>query len=182
LGWTIAQHGYRHEYVTKEGGLFGVGRKSEFAGRPAAEQLAALRAGKEIMVREGVWRPVFMAPGHSLDEFTLDGLTELQFEYITDGYGIFPYQIGGLTAVPQLFSVPTNFGFGVYTICLHVNRMSESQMARMVGFVRANRKDFISFEKAAQLQCPIPGASTVVRAASSLVLRSLRGMRNRGVI
>ncbi|MGZ4819998.1 MAG: DUF2334 domain-containing protein [Limisphaerales bacterium] len=180
LGWTIAQHGYRHEYHTKEGGLFGVGRKSEFAGRRPDEQLAALEAGKEIMVREGVWQPVFMAPGHSLDLPTLSCLASLGFKCITDGYGVYPYSLGDLVAVPQLFSVPTHFGFGVYTICLHVNRMSEGQIAKVVKFVRANRKSFISFEEAAAAKCVVPGVAAVVRVASSLVLRAVRGVRHRG--
>lgn len=179
-GWTIAQHGYKHQYLTKEGGLLGVGRKSEFAGRPAEEQYAALAAGKKILEEEGVWQPVFMAPGHSLDVTTLAALAALGFQYITDGYGAYPYQFGDLTAVPQLFSVPTHFGFGVYTICLHVNRMTDDQIKRIIDFVRNNRHRFVRFEQAAEARCAIPGAAGLVRAATSLVLRSVRGIRHKG--
>jgi predicted deacetylase len=182
FGWTIAQHGHRHEYLTKEGGLFGVGKKSEFAGRPLDEQLAALARGKEILQAEGVWQPVFMAPGHSLDQNTLLALAQLGFQCITDGYGIYPYSIGEITAVPQLFSVPAHFGFGIYTVCLHVNRMTDAQISRMVDFVRANHDRFVSFDQATKVKCALPGVATLARASSSLVLRSVRGLRNKGVI
>jgi predicted deacetylase len=182
LGWTIAQHGHTHQYVTKNGGMFGVGRKSEFAGLPANQQFAALEAGKNIMVSEGVWQPVFMAPGHSLDLVTIALLARLGFQFITDGYGVYPYPVGELIAVPQLFSVPIHFGLGVYTICLHVNRMSDVEIQRMVAFVRENRQRFISFEQAATTKCAVPGAAAMARTTTSVVLRSIRGLRHSGVI
>ena len=32
LGWAIGMHGYQHLYVTREAGLLGMNRRSEFAG------------------------------------------------------------------------------------------------------------------------------------------------------
>ena len=116
-----------------------------------------IKAGKDILVAEGVWQPVFMAPGHSLDRTTLEVLHNLGFELVTDGYGIYPYRIENILAVPQLFSSPVHFGFGVYTICLHVNNLNQVECERIERFVRANAGRFISIIDASKLRGPIPG-------------------------
>lgn len=182
LGWTIAQHGYTHQYVTKDAGIFGVGRKSEFAGRASDEQFALLAAGKKIMCEQGVWHPVFMAPGHSLDMVTVEALAKLGFKYLTDGYGAYPYKIDDLVALPQLFSAPIHFGFGVYTICLHVNNMSNEQISKMLNFLRMNSDRMISFDQAVAMSCKIPGVAPAVRLATSALLRTVRNVRYVGAI
>lgn len=176
-GWTIAQHGYTHQYVSNDSGILGINRRSEFAGIGFEEQLEKLRLGKEIMSTEGVWQPVFMAPAHSFDQNTIKALDELEFRYITDGYGLYPYTISKLTAVPQLFGSPFHLGFGVYTICLHVNSMSHVQIGEIIRFVRTHRDQFISFEEAASIKPGVPGLSAGIRLASSIAMRSIRGVK-----
>lgn len=178
-GWTIAQHGYTHQYVTKEPGLMSVNRQSEFAGLSYEEQFAKLQTGKEILVREGVWQPVFMAPSHSFDDNTLRALVALGFEYITDGYGMYAYRIGGLTAVPQLFASPRHFGFGAYTMCLHPNNMNAGQLADLVAFMRGNQRRFVSMFDAAAIHCSVPFAAALLRLFTSAVLRQARLLRRR---
>ena len=51
---------------------------------------------------KSVWDGVFMAPSHSFDADTLRALRDLDFTSITDGFGFYPYDLHGLTAVPQL--------------------------------------------------------------------------------
>src|SRR5215471_9078010 len=33
-GWSIGLHGYQHRYVTRDSGIMGINRSSEFAGLP----------------------------------------------------------------------------------------------------------------------------------------------------
>jgi predicted deacetylase len=176
-GWTIAQHGYTHQYVTRDPGILGIGHQSELAGLSYKQQFAKLDAGKSILVQQGVWQPVFMAPSHSLDEVTLRVLKELKFCSLTDGYGVYPYKMGSLTAVPQLIGVPMHFGFGVYTICLHVNEMSQAQILNTLRFVRAHRRQIISFEEALAISCPIPGVAWAMQFITSAALRKIRDFR-----
>ncbi|MDR5836668.1 DUF2334 domain-containing protein [Caballeronia sp. LZ034LL] len=176
-GWTIAQHGYTHQYVTRDPGILRIGRQSELAGLSYDEQFSKLEAGKRIMVGHDVWQPVFMAPSHSFDENTLRALAALDFRYLTDGYGVFPYRFGNLTAVPQLFASPLHFGFGVYSICLHVNTLGDEQIARTIDFVRRNRSRFISFEEGTRVGSALPGVALAMRLLTSSPLRLARMLR-----
>jgi predicted deacetylase len=99
-GWTISQHGYEHRYVTKDGGLLGINRASEFASLPYAEQLGKLRAGKVILKQQGLDTDIFMAPSHSYDIRTLDALLEAGFTTVTDGYAPFIYRWRSLKFIP----------------------------------------------------------------------------------
>lgn len=174
--WTIAQHGYTHQYVTKNPGLLAVSNKSELAGLSYEEQYLKLSAGKFILQQQGVWQPVFMAPSHSFDLITLKVLVDLDFRYLTDGYGVYPYKIGSITAVPQLFASPANFGFGVYTICLHVNNMSEAQIQSVLHFIREHRKQFISFFEATTICSSVPVVPFVSRLLTTAALRLFRNV------
>lgn len=176
-GWTIAQHGYTHEYVTADPGLISVNRQSEFAGLSYQEQYAKLRDGKEILQREGVWQPVFMAPSHSFDDNTVRALAALHFDYITDGYGMFPYRIGSLTAVPQLFASAMHFGFGVYTLCLHPNNMTAGQRSDLLAWMRLHRRQIVSIHEAAKVRCALPLVAPLLRTMTSFVIRKIRVSR-----
>jgi predicted deacetylase len=176
-GWCIAQHGFTHQYVTQDPGILRLGRKSELAGLPYEEQFAKLHSGKRILVEQRVWQPVFMAPSHSFDETTLRVLADLDFKYLTDGCGVYPYKLGKLTAVPQLFASPVHFGFGVYSICLHVNTLTEPQIDRVIAFVRKNRTRFISFDDAVNVRNEVPGVALAMRVLTSTPLRAMRRIK-----
>ena len=176
-GWTIAQHGFRHQYETEACGLLGIGRKSEFAGLPYDVQLQKLSRGKTILKNEGVWQSVFMAPSHSFDADTLRALRDLDFTSITDGFGFYPYDLHGLTAVPQLVARPLGFGVGIETICLHVNTMSDHAINTMIAFLRSHREKIISFDEARVITSAWPFVPSVLRHATSLALRLSRAVR-----
>ncbi len=173
-GWTIAQHGYTHIYATSERGLLGIGSKSEFAGLPYSEQFQKLAAGKDILVREGLWHGVFMAPSHSFDTNTLKALKALDFKAVTDGYGFYAYDLEGLVALPQLLSKPLGLGFGVETICLHANTMSEASIKRMVDFIKAHKSHLIGFGEAIAIAPPSEMLDRLTRMASQWALRVYR--------
>jgi predicted deacetylase len=179
-GWTIAQHGYTHQYVTDDPGMLGIGKCSELAGLSYDEQHAKLAAGKVILKQHGVWQPVFMAPSHSFDASTLRALAALDFQLLTDGWGVYPYALGGLTAVPQLFATPLHFGFGVYSICLHVNSLTDAEAERILKFVRAHRSQFVSFNEAAKMKHPLVGVGAAMRLLTSSSVHVMRRLRARG--
>lgn len=147
-GWGISQHGYQHRIHTSHRGLLGITPRSEFAGRDMAAQRDDLAAGQAILEAEGIGTDIFMAPFHSYDQATLDALKSLNFTTLTDGYGIVPWQQNGLTFVPQLFEKPMNFGAGIYTLCLHLNNMTDEAIDALGAFMTANAPRFIGFEKA----------------------------------
>ncbi len=176
-GWTIAQHGCTHVYSRHGGGLLGIGNKSEFSGLPLAAQQSLLAAGQAIMRAEGVWEPYFMAPSHSFDVDTLRALRALGFTAVTDGFGFYPYELEGLTLVPQLLASPKHIGFGVYTICLHSNEMDAGRVDAMLEFMARHERRFISFEQALPLRAP-PGLGAPMRALTRSVLSTARRTRH----
>ncbi len=145
-GDTIAQHGFDHVYLTSDSGVMGVNDFSEFAGLSYAEQFDKLAAGKKILQSQNVWQPHFMAPAHSFDRITLACLADLGFTSVTDGYGFFPYKESGLTFVPQLFSKPLVFPFGIQTVALHLNNMSSDHIYNLLGYLKEHIEHVISYE------------------------------------
>lgn len=173
LGWTIAQHGHTHQYLRKDGGILKVGNDSEFAGLSYEQQYEKIARGKEILIHENVWQPYFMAPSHSFDKETITVLKKLEFIALTDGYGVFPYLMDGLIVVPQLFGSTINFGIGVYTICLHINSMSQKQIETILAFMRNNAHRFIPFPQALDIR----GSTGLTYAARIICTASLRSVR-----
>lgn len=148
LGWGMSQHGYRHRIHTDDRGLLGITPRSEFAGRPTEAQRADLAAGQAILADNGIGTDIFMAPFHSYDSATLQALKDLGFTTLTDGYGLIPWRDNGLVFVPQLFERPANLGFGIYTMCLHLNNMTIGEIDRLGQFMKANSRRFIGFDQA----------------------------------
>ena len=101
-----------------------------------------------LLLENDIWEPVFMAPGHSFDKITLAALEESNFNYVTDGFGLYPWQENNLIFIPQVFSSFTSFGFGIYTVCLHINKLSEEQIQLLIKRVKENRKNIISLSEA----------------------------------
>ena len=178
LEWTIAQHGYQHEYATRDGGILGINKFSEFSGLDHKTQFNKLKLGKNILITNKVWQPVFMAPAHSFDNVTLQVLKELKFEYITDGYGLFPYKKAGLIFVPQLFSSFRNIGFGVYTVCIHLNVIDEKEMDSLLDFLEENKDKFISFQESMNYKHQYEFLDALTRFLFSKSLRFFRFLKN----
>lgn len=128
-GFAIGLHGYQHRYVTREAGVVGINRYSEFAGLPAAEQEEKLRAGLAIFAREGVRADVWVAPAHSFDAVTVAALARLGLRTISDGLFLFPHlDAHGVAWVPQQLWRFRPMPFGVWTVCYHVNRWGPREL------------------------------------------------------
>ena len=151
LGWSIAQHGCHHKYSTVESGILKINNFSEFAGLSFKEQLKKIITGKNILIEQKIWEPIFMAPAHSFDDNTLKALKEADFKYVTDGYGLYPWSDRGLTFIPQLFSGFSNFGFGVYTVCIHLNELSEKEVDNVINQINGREHKIIDLPSALNL-------------------------------
>lgn len=135
-GWTIAQHGFTHEYVTQDPGILGLNGRSEFAGLPYAEQFRKLSEGQGILRRELSLAPTWwMAPAHGFDVQTCRALRELGFTHVTDGIALFPFEKFGLKWLPQQLWKPSWRPFGTWTICLHPNGYGEAFFSNLESFL-----------------------------------------------
>lgn len=129
-GWAIAQHGYQHVYCTQVQGLICRRPLSEFAGLPLDEQMEKISRGKRILAQEGLDTDIFMAPGHSYDETTLDALRECGFKYVTDGLSSWPYMLRGLKFIPCRNMSPLLLP-GINTKCIHANSSDRKEFKRI---------------------------------------------------
>lgn len=119
-GWTIGLHGYQHRYITKNAGIVGLRKYSEFAGVPVDEQRNKLVKALAIFKREGVTPECWVAPAHSFDEVTVKLLAELGVRTISDGLSLFPYRDAqNVVWVPQQLWKFRYVPFGVWTVCIH---------------------------------------------------------------
>ena len=150
-GWTIAQHGYQHNYITKKSGLLKLNPFSEFAGIAYEEQKEKLKKGQEILHKQGICAKMFMAPGHTYDRHTLKALKELGFTSVTDGYSSCPYCYKGLIFVPCTLSkqrMPKNAD----TVCLHINGMVRAEFEELEKYIAGHRELFCAVEEL--IGCP----------------------------
>lgn len=130
-GWTIGVHGYQHLYVTREAGLMGINAFSEFSGLAYAEQQSKLRRALDIFERERVVPDIWVAPAHSFDRTTLRALCGLGIRRVSDGFSLYPYvDPSGMVWIPQQLWRFRKMPFGLWTVCFHVNRWTEEDIAR----------------------------------------------------
>lgn len=176
-GDTVAQHGTYHVYDSADSGLLGIQRRSEFAGHDYRVQFERLSLGKDVLVKEGVWQPYFMAPSHSFDRATLRALNALGFQALTDGYGVRPYKIEGLALIPQLTARPLFFLPGVQTLCVHINYMNDQAINDLLSFIVSNRDRFLDFKFVASWPIMNDLGTAFLRRGSEVVLRGARGIR-----
>ena len=152
-GWSLAMHGWKHIYTTKKGGLFPLNSFSEYAGIPKEKQRNMISDGKEKLQRIGVNTNIFMAPAHSFDQNTLSVLKEAGFEYITDGFGIYPYEWRGLTFLPIAFQKNKDIekSEGFTTLVFHTNTMNEQDFVNFEKTLKEYKSDFINYNELLKL-------------------------------
>jgi hypothetical protein len=149
--WAIALHGYDHVYTTKNSGILGINKRSEFAGLSEEIQHKKISMGKDILEKNGLSISAFMAPAHSFDQITLKVLRRNGINVITDGQTMYPYYKGGICFVPQLLPNLLKMPIGVFTICIHTNTMSENDIKELDRFIEKNNGDIIEFKDAVNI-------------------------------
>lgn len=166
-GWTVAMHGLTHRYVSRDAGLVGLNRYSEFAGLPYEEQREKLATGKRLLQGHGIETDVFVAPAHSFDAMTCRALVAEGFRFVSDGIALWPFEQYGLTWVPQAAWKPRPFPFGEVTFCFHTDAFASRDLDGLEAFLRGHRDRVVDFS--AFLQAAPPRSS--VHAALSFLFR-----------
>lgn len=146
-GWAIALHGYKHVYVTDDGGMFGINPRAEFAGLPLSQQEEKIRAGKGILEANGLKIDAFMAPGHSMDWDTVKALKQNGILVVTDGCCAYPYKKKGVLFVPQVWPWPRKCLCGVITACFHINSWKPNLFEHLEIFLQKNLAHCGSFQE-----------------------------------
>lgn len=147
-GWVPAMHGFEHRYVTKDGGINPVNKRSEFAGLPYEEQVEKIREGYKILVEHGIKPDIFFAPSHTFDENTLKAIiAETPIRIISDTVAWDVYKEGDFWFIPQQSGSVRKLPFKTITFCYHPNTMSENAFGLLENFVKKNNGCFIPFNK-----------------------------------
>ena len=143
-GWSIAIHGYQHVYDSPEPGILGLNAYSEFAGLTFDRQLAKLTRALQIFGGEGILPSAWIAPAHSFDETTIRALRDLGIRVLSDGFYLRPSLKLGMVWVPQQLWRFRQMPVGMWTVCLHHNHWSQSDLERFDRDVRQYRHKIIS--------------------------------------
>ena len=175
-GWTVAQHGTYHKYVTKNGGLLGLKKSSEFAGLSYEEQFNKLQIGKSVLETHGIYSDVFMAPGHTFDRNTVKALYNLGFRTITDGLYHKPYYFEKILFIPCRLQGYRNVQ-GIDTICLHSNLMSDAEIKELEVFCENHQEDIIPFKPDILNKYAVNRTFLVVVSEKNMLL--IRNMKNK---
>jgi hypothetical protein len=148
-GWTVAVHGYQHAYRTKNPGIAGLTRQSEFAGVAAVEQAQHLEAACAIFQRQGLTPAVWIAPSHSFDAITVRLLSRLGFKVVHDGFFRYPYRAAnGLIWVPQQLWHYRPAPPGIWTICYHCNAWTPNDLDAFAAMLDRHRDQMLSLDAA----------------------------------
>lgn len=136
-GWTIGLHGYQHRYVTGDGGLMGINKRSEFSGLSASEQQSKLQQALNIFAQERVQPALWVAPAHSFDSVTLEALGQLGIRHVSDGFSLYPHvDAKGMMWVPQQLWRFRRMPLGLWTVCLHFNSWNSAHVARFRSWIQ----------------------------------------------
>ena len=146
-GATIAVHGYRHLCASRGRALMPLHTMSEFAGIDESVQQEWIHAGVGILRGHGLCPRLFVAPRHGFDLATLKALRAEGLSAISDGYGTWPFRLGGVTWIPQQLWEPVERQAGTWTICIHPNTASDAEALRLREFARRKTTQFISVDE-----------------------------------
>jgi predicted deacetylase len=130
-GWTVAMHGYKHlMHRTDSTLLVPYYRRSEFAGLSLEAQTLKIRSAWQLFLAQGVVPEVWVAPAHSFDVVTLKAISaETSIRVVSDGIAWNSYHEHGFHWIPQQLWGLAERGWGLWTVCLHPNQMTEQSIA-----------------------------------------------------
>lgn len=147
-GWGIALHGYDHVYISNSQGLVSTNRKSEFAGVVYAIQREKIANAWKIFVDQKIIPKIWIAPAHTFDDNTLRALKEITtITTISDGIAFGPYYEKNFYWIPQQLWRFRKMPFGIWTICLHPNTMTENDIRELRDHISINAQSFIDISE-----------------------------------
>lgn len=146
-GWTIAMHGETHLMrPTAAEQILPFYKRSEFSGLSLEEQCEKLKRAQAIFNRELISVETWIAPAHCFDWVTLDALkSSTTVKTISDSIATQVYFKEGFYWVPQQLWRFRKLPFGLWTICLHPNRMDDAAFERFERDVEAYSASIWSF-------------------------------------
>ena len=147
-GWVPAMHGCYHQYITNEGGINPINRRSEFAGVSFDKQQEMVNYGYKLLLDKNVNPNVFFAPSHTFDLNTLKALkavTPIRIVSDTIAYDI--YKDEDFWFIPQQCGAVRRLPFKIVTFCYHPNTMTEESFDKLDCFLSSNKKYFVPFSK-----------------------------------
>lgn len=145
-GWIIAMHGYDHVYITEDGGINPVNKKSEFAGVELEQQKEKIKKGIAVFKEQNIDPKVFFAPSHTFDLKTIQALKEeSDIRIISDTVAYDCYSQDGITFVPQQSGRVRRLPFRTVTFCYHPNVCSNKDFAQLEKFLMQYGDEFVEF-------------------------------------
>lgn len=142
-GWIISMHGFEHLYITTNGGINPVQKRSEFAGLSKEQQCKKIKDGYNILRSKGIKPTVFFAPSHTFDQNTICALKdETPIRIISDTIANDIYFANDIYYIPVQSGKVRNLPFKTCTFCYHPNEMNETDFNLLEQFIKSNRKKF----------------------------------------
>lgn len=164
-GWELALHGYNHKYVTEEGGMNPVNKRSEFAGVPLEEQCIKIRIGMKIFREHEIEPRIFFAPSHTFDQNTLEALKkESNIRIISDTIANDVYYQEGFYFIPQQSGKVRKLPFKVCTFCYHPNMMKNRDFEYLEAFLKKKYSNFVSAQDMEMKKRPMSAVDKMLRA------------------
>lgn len=147
-GYCIAMHGYNHLYTNRNSGILKITKHSEYAGIPIEEQKRKLKLSQSVFEKYGIKPDVFVAPSHSFDKNTVMALQEVTtINVISDGLSIKPYKKWGLQWLPCQLWWPQKKKYGVWTLCVHPETITNDSFDAISSFIEQYHSDFIAVDE-----------------------------------
>lgn len=145
-GWIIGQHGWQH-LAEAGGGILKIHNSGEFGGLDFDVQGKMIRDGKDLISSKLEKPEIFIAPRHSFDKDTIEALKMNGFNYISDGIALYPFKKWGLVWLPQILWRPRKGLFGMITIALHPNTMTDKDFNNLKEFIEKNPEKIGNFSE-----------------------------------
>lgn len=130
-GWSIAMHGYQHLFhaVSRFQSIIPYYKRSEFSGLSLENQKIKIKKSLKIFHQNDIEPKVWVAPAHSFDFLTLKAISEeTNIKIISDGISLSQYFNNGFHFIPQQLWSISKKNFGLWTICLHPDTMSDEEI------------------------------------------------------
>lgn len=141
--WVIAMHGYNHKYISDDGGLNPIQKRSEFAGVDVEKQKKKIKLGVKAMNKNNIYPKVFFAPSHTFDNNTIVALKECSdIRIISDTISNNIYYKNDIFFIPQQSGRVRKLPLKIVTFCYHPNTMSDEDFIELENFIQKNIKKF----------------------------------------
>ncbi len=142
-GWIISMHGYEHLYVTSNGGINPIQKRSEFAGLSEEEQCKKIREGYNFLCEKEIKPLIFFAPSHTFDKKTINALKkETPIRIISDTIANDTYFDNDIYYIPVQSGKVRKLPFKTCTFCYHPNEMNENDFLILEQFIKTNINKF----------------------------------------